>query len=163
MKENPFTYTQKDCDIKKLKGRGISGGEAEGIVLLADPLSFLGGVDERGIIIDKKNRAYGKSVKNKILVFPHGIGSTVGSYVLYGLKKRGCAPAALINEKAETIVAVGAVISDIPMVDNIDIEKLFDGDCAKVNGKKGIVEIIVKIKDFHNQKNLKKKFSNNHL
>jgi predicted aconitase with swiveling domain len=123
-----------------MKGRGIFGGKAEGYVLHADPLSFLGGVDENGIVIDRKNRAYGKSIKKKILAFPHGIGSTVGSYVLYGLKKRGCGPAAIINESAEPIVVVGAVISDIPIVDGIEIERLSDEDYVRVDGEKGIVE-----------------------
>jgi len=126
----------------QIKGRGIFGGYAEGYVLMADTLSFLGGVNMEGIIVDKKNRAYGKNIKDKILVFPYGIGSTVGSYVLYGLKKRGAAPAAIINEKAETIVAVGTVISDIPLLDSINLEKLSDGDYVKVDGKRGIVEIV---------------------
>ena len=123
-----------------MRGRGIFGGKACGYVLLADPLSFLGGVDEDGIVIDRKNRAYGKSIKKKVLAFPHGIGSTVGSYVLYGLKKRGCAPAAIVNEKAEPIVVVGAVISDIPIMDGIEMGKFSDGDYVRVDGERGIVE-----------------------
>jgi predicted aconitase with swiveling domain len=123
-----------------MRGRGIFGGKAEGYLLLADPLSFLGGVDEDGMILDKKNRAYGKSITKKVLAFPHGVGSTVGSYVLYGLKKRGCAPAAIINEKAEPIVVVGAVISDIPIVDEIEMGRLSDGDYVRVDGEKGTVE-----------------------
>lgn len=123
-----------------MRGRGIFGGEACGYVLLADPLSFLGGVDERGIIVDRKNRAYGKSIRKRILVFSHGIGSTVGSYVLYGLKKRGYAPAAIINEMAEPIVVSGAVISDIPLVDGVEMRRFSDGDYVRVDGKRGIVE-----------------------
>jgi hypothetical protein len=123
-----------------VRGRGIFGKKAEGCVLHADPLSFLGGVDENGMVIDRKNRAYGKSIKKKVLAFPYGIGSTVGSYVLYGLKKRGCAPAAIVNEKAEPIVVVGAVISDIPIMDGIEMGKFSDGDYVRVDGEKGIVE-----------------------
>lgn len=123
-----------------MRGRGIFGGKAEGYVLHADPLSFLGGVDENGIVIDRKNRAFEKSIKKKVLAFPYGIGSTVGSYAIYGLKKRGCAPAAIINERAEPIVVVGAVISDIPIMDGIEMGKFSDGDYVKVHGEKGIVE-----------------------
>jgi hypothetical protein len=130
-----------------VRGHGIVSGRVEGVVLRADPLSFLGGVDRMGVVADKGNRAYGKSVKDKILVFPYGIGSTVGSYALYGLKKRGCAPRAIINAKAETIVAVGAVIAEIPMVDGISPERFADGDCVRIDGKGGTVEIICRARE----------------
>lgn len=127
-----------------LSGRKISKGLAEGEVLKStSPISFLGGVDPKtGIIMDKNSNACGKSIKDKIFVFPMGKGSTVGSYVIYQLKKNGTAPLAIINKEAETIVSVGAIISDIPMVDKIAIESLEEGKKVKVNGDKGTVEII---------------------
>ena len=70
-----------------------------------------------------------------------GKGSTVGSYVIYQLKKNGVAPLAIINKEAETIVSVGAIISDIPMVDKIDIDSFKEGELVKVNGDKGTVEV----------------------
>jgi hypothetical protein len=66
----------------------------------------------------------GESVKGRVLVFPHGKGSTVGSYVLYRLRKIEAAPSAIINEECETIVAVGVIISEIPCVDRIDLNKI---------------------------------------
>ncbi len=127
-----------------LSGRKISKGLAEGEVLKStSPISFLGGVDPKtGIIMDKNSNACGKSIKDKIFVFPMGKGSTVGSYVIYQLKKNGTAPLAIINKEAETIVSVGAIISDIPMVDKIEIESIEEGKKVKVNGDKGTVEII---------------------
>ncbi len=127
-----------------LSGRKISKGLAEGEVLKStSPISFLGGVDPKtGIIMDKNSNACGKSIKDKIFVFPMGKGSTVGSYVIYQLKKNGTAPLAIINKEAETIVSVGAIISDIPMVDKIAIESIEEGKKVKVNGDKGTVEII---------------------
>ena len=74
----------------------------------------------------------GKSVKGKILVFPNGKGSTVGSYTLYRLKKNGAAPAGIINKECETVVAVGAIISEIPCVDKIDIFKIKTGDLIRI-------------------------------
>ncbi|HII67025.1 MAG TPA: DUF126 domain-containing protein [Thermococcaceae archaeon] len=127
----------------KLKGRKISGGKARGIALVSrKPLSFLGGVDpETGVIKDTESDIKGESIKEKILVFPRGKGSTVGSYVIYQLKKNGVAPAAIVVEEAETIVATGAIIAGIPMVDKIDISKIKTGQIVEVDADKGEVYI----------------------
>ena len=127
-----------------LSGRKISKGVAEGEVLKStSPISFLGGIDPKtGVIMDKNSNAFGKSIKNKIFVFPMGKGSTVGSYVIYQLKKNDAAPLAIINREAETIVSVGAIISDIPMVDKVEIDSIEEGKKVKVNGDKGTVELI---------------------
>ena len=63
-----------------------------------------------------------------MLVFPTGKGSTVGSYTLYRMVQNGLGPAAIINEQSDAIVAVGAIISNIPMIDQIDISQLRTGD-----------------------------------
>lgn len=127
-----------------LNGRKISKGMAEGEVLKStSPISFLGGVEPKtGVVMDKNSNAFGKSIKGKVFVFPMGKGSTVGSYVIYQLKKNGAAPLAIINKEAETIVSVGAIISDIPMVDKIEIDNIEEGKIIRVNGDKGIVEIL---------------------
>ncbi|MDY1591737.1 MAG: DUF126 domain-containing protein [Methanofastidiosum sp.] len=127
-----------------LSGRKISKGLAEGEVLKStSPISFLGGVDPNtGVVMDKNSNACGKSIKDKIFVFPMGKGSTVGSYVIYQLKKNGVAPLAIINKEAETIVSVGAIISDVPMVDRIDIESIQEGKKVKVDGDRGTVELL---------------------
>jgi len=121
-----------------LKGRIIFNGDAEGEALVtSNPISFYGGVDpETGRVIDKGHELRGKSVAGKVLVFPYGKGSTVGSYVLYRLAKNNLAPAAIINERCETIVAVGAIISGIPCVDMIHIEKIRSGEPVRVKGAK---------------------------
>ena len=84
----------------------------------------------------------GRCVKDKILVFPCGKGSTVGSYVIYGLKKNGVAPAAIVNKETETIVATGVILAGIPCVDGIDIEKIRTGDRLKVDADEATVELI---------------------
>ena len=121
------------------QGRSISNGRARGeVIKLDDPLSFLGGVD--GATGDLRVRD--GNVAGKILVFPKGKGSTVGSYVMYDLMVHGKEPAAVINETAETIVATGAVISSIPMVDRIPSVRMFeDGDIVTVDATAGTVEI----------------------
>jgi len=99
------------------------------------PISFYGGVDPNtGEVIEKGHELQGKSVKGKILVFPTGKGSTVGTYTLYRLKKNGMAPAGMINRECETVVAVGAIISEIPCVDNIDISQIKTGDLVRIDG-----------------------------
>ena len=129
-----------------LEGRTISKGRAEGKVLkLQGALSFLGGVDASTGEVKVED---GGNVAGKILVFPRGKGSTVGSFVMYDLKVHGKAPAAVINSSAETIVATGAVISSIPMVDSVDVDLIEDGDDIIVDADAGTVEIKgVQVKD----------------
>lgn len=124
-------------------GRSVSGGSATGLALVTEsPISFLGDVDfETGRITDPDSELCGESVEDAVLVFPTGRGSTVGSYVIYGLAKNRKAPVAMVNEKAEAIVATGAVISDIPMVDGIDIGLLKTGDRILVSGLEGFIEL----------------------
>ncbi len=126
-----------------LNGRKVAKGSAEGEALVSpEGISFYGGVEpETGNVVEKDHPLEGQSVKGKVLVFPAGKGSTVGSYALYDMKKRGNAPAAIINREIETIVAVGAIISGIPCVDQIEIEKIKNGDRVKVNADEGTVEI----------------------
>jgi predicted aconitase with swiveling domain len=120
----------------ELKGRIISKGTAqEEALVTSQPISFYGGVDPNtGEIIEKGHELQGKSVKGKILVFPNGKGSTVGSYTLYRMKKNGVAPAGMINRECETVVAVGAIISEIPCVDKIDISHIKTGDVIRIDG-----------------------------
>ena len=118
----------------ELKGRIISKGTAqEEALVTSQPISFYGGVDPNtGEVLEKDHELQGKIVKGKILVFPTGKGSTVGSYTLYRLKKNGVAPAGIINRECETVVAVGAIISEIPCVDKIDISKIEAGDLIRI-------------------------------
>jgi hypothetical protein len=120
----------------KLKGRAIFEGRAEGEALVSSaPLSFYGGVNpDTGEIVERGSELAGQSVKGKVLVFPYGKGSTVGSYILYRLAKNGVAPSAIVNAKCETIVAVGAIISEIPCVDEVDVGKIKQGAMVRVDG-----------------------------
>lgn len=126
-----------------MKGRTISPGKVEGEALVSkEPLSFYGGIDPKtGIVIEKGHELEGKCVKDKILIFPCGKGSTVGSYVIYGLKKNGVAPVAIVNRETETIVATGVILAGIPCIDGIDIDKIETGDKLKVNADEGTVEL----------------------
>jgi len=110
----------------ELRGRRIFPGKVQGKALVSgEPISFYGGVDpDTGIIEEEGHPLQGKSVNGRVLVFPRGKGSTVGSYTLYRMKKTGKAPVAILNRECETIVAVGAIIAEIPCMDQVDIEKI---------------------------------------
>ena len=128
----------------KLQGRKIYQGRAEGETLVTSMgISFYGGVDpESGVVVEKGHELEGQTISGKILVFPTGKGSTEGSYTLYRLKKVGLAPAAIINAECETITAVGCIISEIPCVDRIAIERLETGLRVRVDVDRGLVEAI---------------------
>ncbi len=123
--------------------RVISPGYAKGIALVSSkPISLLGDIDENGIFTVGELR--GECVLNRILVFPCGRGSTVGSYTLLRLKKRNLAPLAIINKETEAIIAVGAVIANIPLVDRVEedfFEQVRTGDLVTVNAIEGYVEV----------------------
>lgn len=127
-----------------MKGRKISKGKISGTALVSEKtISFYGGVDPNtGVIVEKGHDLEGKSIAGKVFVFPKGSGSTVGSYTLLRLKKNGKAPLAIVNRECETIVAVGAIISDIPCVDNIEVSKIKTGQKVKVDGDSGTVELL---------------------
>lgn len=116
--------------MRHLQGRVIKAGRCEGEALVSpEPLSFFGGVDAvTGVVVEPGHSLQGQSVAGRVLVFPTAKGSTVGSYILYRLKKAGLAPAGIVNAESEPIVAVGAIIAEIPMVDQVDITQIQTGD-----------------------------------
>ena len=99
-------------------------GKAEGIILKSsDPINFLGTVDKKtGIISDKNHELFEKSIKDSILVFPSGVGSSVGAYTIYSIKSNNSAPLAMICQKADLTVATGCALADIPLITISDEE-----------------------------------------
>ena len=116
--------------------------EAEAIVT-QEGISFYGGVDPNsGKVVEVGHELEGQSITGKVLVFPTGKGSTVGSYTMYRMKKNNNAPVAIVNKEIDTIIAVGCIISEIPCVDKIDINHIKTGQKVLVNGSEGSVEVI---------------------
>ncbi|MCK5343909.1 MAG: DUF126 domain-containing protein [Candidatus Heimdallarchaeota archaeon] len=113
----------------ELSGRQIFRGKVEGNALVTrQSISFYGGVDpDTGIVVERDHELEGQSLTGKILVFPTGKGSTVGSYVLYQMVKNGKGPKGLILQDCEAIVAVGCIIGEIPCIDKIDIKQIENG------------------------------------
>ena len=121
----------------RLKGRSLVKGEVEGEALVtSQPISFFGGVNPKtGFVVEKNHELYGEKVTGKILVFPYGKGSSVGSYVLYAMARYGTAPLAIINLKTDPIIAVGCALANIPLIDRLDknpLEAIKTGDKVKV-------------------------------
>ena len=119
----------------------VKAGQATGEALVSpDPIGFLGGVDpDTGVVIEVGHPLEGRCVAGRVLVFPTGKGSTVGSYTLYRLARAHLAPAAIVNAEADPVVAVGAIISDIPMVDRVDISCIRTGDWVEVHEREVVV------------------------
>ena len=126
-----------------MKGRIISPGKVEGEAIVStEPIGFYGGIDiNTGVVIEKGHPLEGEKVTGKILVFPQGKGSTVGSYVIYGIHKNGVGPKGIINKETETIVATGVILAGIPCVDQIDIDKIHTGDTVLLDADKGTVDV----------------------
>lgn len=135
----------------KFHGRVINAGKATGTTLVSgSPLSFFGGVDpDSGLVVEKDHELVGQSVAGRVLVFPHGKGSTVGSYTLYRLKHNGLAPAAILNAACETIIAVGCIIAEIPCLDQLPISQFRSGQLVSVDGENGTVQVLPENEDFH--------------
>jgi uncharacterized protein len=116
--------------LKKFKARCIVDGNAKGEVLYSSaPIAFLQGVDpESGTVSDTKHELYGKPFAGKILVFPNAVGSSVGAYVIYRMKKKKTAPKAMVNQNSDIITASGCALAGIPLYDvrENDISELKD-------------------------------------
>ena len=84
----------------------IVRGKVTGKVVKSNqPINFLGSVDKKtGAITDQKHDMFGKKIGASILVFPNGIGSSVGAYTIYSLKSNNSAPAAMACQKVDLLL-----------------------------------------------------------
>jgi predicted aconitase with swiveling domain len=129
-----------------LRGHKVAKGRSEGEALVTrEPISFYQGINpETGIVIEKNHELEGKKVTGKILVFPMEKGSTAGAFHLYEMVRCGTAPKGIINLRADPVIALGAIISSIPMVDRLDVnplEAIETGDYVEVNADEGVVKV----------------------
>lgn len=119
----------------------IVRGKTKGTLLVSkNPINFLGSVDKKtGLVRDKNHDLFGKNLANKVLVFPFGVGSSVGAYTIYSLKYNKCAPLAMICLKADITTASGCAISNIPLVvaQKQDYESLRDGQQVSLDAVSG--------------------------
>lgn len=125
------------------RGRVIRAGQAAGQAWVSTaPLSFFGGFDlETGILREKGHPLDGQPIGGRILVFPTGTGSTVGSFALLRMVKAGVGPLGLVMGSADTIVAVGAIIAEIPCIDRIPIEEIEDEAWVEIDDEEVRVRV----------------------
>ena len=119
----------------------IVAGKAQGKILKTNtPINFLGTVDKKtGIIHDSKHDLYNIPMKNSILVFPNGVGSSVGAYTIYSIKSNDSAPSAMICKKVDLTVASGCALANIPLViaTEAEYEKLENGSSLTLDTASG--------------------------
>jgi len=127
----------------KLQGRSIYSGTALGEALVtSQAISFFGGIDpETGIVVERGHELEGQCIAGRVLVFPRGKGSTVGSYTLYRLKHNGHAPLAILNAECETIIAVGCIIAEIVCVDQLPIHNILPSSLVKIDNNLVSIEL----------------------
>ena len=129
-----------------LKCHKIIGGYGEGEALVShEPICFYLTDPKTGIIRERTHELAGKSVANKIIVFPSGKASSVVQIDgLYKLVTKNLAPRAMIVKNVETVLVVTAFISKIPLVDKLEKDPFIvidTGDYVKVNADEGIIVI----------------------
>ncbi len=132
---------------KKYSCHKISEGKAQAQVISSqDHVMFYLMEPKTGVVIEKGHDLEGKSVAQKIMVFPGGKGSAVvQADGLYQLNMHNNMPAAMIIQYPETVLVSSAIIMEIPMVDRVDPEfyqEIKDGDMVLVNADEGYVEIL---------------------
>lgn len=123
------------------------GGTVRGEALVSsEPICFLGGIDVKtGRVTEVGHPLEGRNITGKVLVFPTGKGSTGGSYLLYEAVENGVGPRAMINRTIEQVTAIGAIISEIPVLDCVDpdpIQTIKDGDLLEVDADAGRITIL---------------------
>ncbi len=93
--------------------RPLSRGWASGpVVALRAPLSFWGGVDHAGVVVDAHHPDRGRALAGSVLVLPGGRGSSSSSSVLAELIRSGAGPLAIVLGRPDPIIALGALVAD---------------------------------------------------
>lgn len=126
--------------------RVIVRGRASGRILKTNtPINFLGSVDKKtGVVSDDRHDLVGRSIRDSILVFPHGVGSSVGAYTIYSLKSSGTAPLAMVCKKADITVASGCALANIPLVvmPGEQYDALEDGSTVDLDAESGTLQVV---------------------
>ncbi len=127
-----------------IKFKGILPGRAVGeAMVLHEPIGFQGEIDEEGNIVVAGHPYAGKSVSNKILIYPEAKGSSGGCMMLRLLAKRGKKPAAIVNTRnLDANLVEGAILADIPMLcypEKDPYEVISTGDMIEVDGETGVL------------------------
>ena len=124
------------------------GSEVKGIALVAnDNFSARYDLDRvRGVFSRPQHKLYGQSYKDLILVLNTAKGGVATAWMLYEMSSRKIAPKALILNSINTILAQGAALAKMAIVDRFeegDVTKLIKtGDELTVQPSLGRVVLI---------------------
>ena len=129
-----------------LRGRKVVGGCAEGEALVTkETISGWGGIDPMtGTVIETHHELRGVSFRDRVLVFPGAKGSSGWSNAFHMTRLAGSAPKAMVFNRMNTKIALGAVVTHAPTVTELDQDPLAvveTGDWVRVDGDRGIVEV----------------------
>ena len=132
-----------------LRGRKVVGGCAEGEALVTkETISGWGGIDPMtGTVIETHHELHGVSFRDRVLVFPGAKGSSGWSNAFHMTRLAGTAPKAMVFNRMNTKIALGAVVTHAPTVTDLDQDPLAvveTGDWVRVDGDRGIVEVTKK-------------------
>lgn len=124
------------------------GSEVKGIALVADD-NFSARYDldrVRGVFSRPQHKLYGQSYKDVILVLNTAKGGVATAWMLYEMNSRKIAPKALVLNSINTILAQGAALAKMAIVDRFeegDVTKLIKtGDELTVQPSLGRVVLI---------------------
>ena len=132
---------------RELKCHKGIGGLVEGEALVADDnFSARYDLDRlEGVFSRKAHKLYGQSYKDKILVLNTAKGGVASAWMLHEMKSRDVCPKAILVNTANTILAQGAALADLPMCDRFedgDVTTLIKtGDHLIVEPQAGVVTI----------------------
>jgi len=91
----------------------VDGGASGEVLVLDAPLSIWGGVDtESGRIIDAAHPQFGESLAGRMVVLPHGRGSSSSSSVLAEMLRIGTGPAGIVLEEPDSILVIGVLVAN---------------------------------------------------
>ncbi|WP_105402225.1 aconitase X swivel domain-containing protein [Neorhizobium sp. T7_12] len=138
--------TDAKSDTIELRGRKVVAGRAEGEALVTtETISGWGGINERtGTVIERRHEMRGVSFAGKILVFPGAKGSSGWSAYFHMTRLNGVQPAAMIFTRMTTKIALGAVVTRVPAITELDqdpLDVIETGDWVVVDADAGTVTV----------------------
>ncbi|MFC7402526.1 aconitase X swivel domain-containing protein [Citricoccus sp. GCM10030269] len=130
-----------------LHGRGIVPGRVRGEALVSsETISGWGGIDPvKGTVIERRHPLCGVCFTDKVLVFPGAKGSSGWAGFFQSTRLLGTAPAAMVFTTVTTKAVLGAVVTRVPTVSELDqdpVQIIRTGDLVEVDADVGTVSIL---------------------
>lgn len=100
---------------------------------------------EHGVFSRPEHDLYGRSFTGKVFVFTTPKGGIATSWALLDLRERGLAPLALVCRRLNPVVAQGAVLAGLPVLDRLDpdpVTTLRNGDWVRVDPARGRIDVL---------------------